>query len=420
VIEADQNYPADTREYARRTIRQLEAIPGKFLEGNNDTLILKEILPYPALVGILVDKKCASTTEQFLLAAKQSKKAVFFGENSNGILDYANMHFLDLPCGGWKLGYATSRSKRLPRTPVDNIGIAPDVQINDAEKDWVRYASAYLQQMPATQLNTYNYADTAQVEMKRLANDIAGNVPSTFDKVRNVIWWTNRNFFWAYTDYQRRTVKQIICRQGGNCNEQALVVRALLKELNVKTRRISEINIQPESERRQKDAERRVTEIGNRGSVFGFRHNDHVWIELFDEESQQWVPADATLGLIGLDNWLKSRIGFQPRVNHAIIASADMLVPIAVFALNPDGSIGEDRSVYYLLQSFNKVYKGQLEQLPAWKQWEQEIVFIQAKSRDAFEGKDNLHQYTERIKLLKEIYSKLKKQYEEWENNNMK
>jgi transglutaminase-like putative cysteine protease len=410
-IVSDTNYPPSSRESAQLTVDRLSAIPGKFLEGSSDTLRLKDVLPYPALVGIIIDRKCASTTEQFLLAAKQSKKTVFFGENSGGVLDYANMHFLDLPCYDWKLGYATSRSMRLPGSPIDNIGIAPDVRINNEEKDWVRFASDYLKQVPVVQLGSYNYTDTAQVEMQRLANDIAGNAATTFDKVRNIIWWTNKNFFWAFTDYQRRTTKQVICRQGGNCNEQAVVVRALLKELNVKTRRTSEINIQPENERRQKDAEKRIGETGNKGSVFGYRHNDHVWIEFFDEESRQWIPADPTLGLAGLENWIKSRIGFEPRVNHAIVASADMLVPIAVFALNPDGTIAENRSEYYLIESFNRVYKDQLVSLPSWKSWKEAVDFIQQKSRDAFEGKDNLHRYTDQIQQLKEIYEKLKEQY---------
>lgn len=413
VIANDEKYPQDTREYAKKTVQKLIAIPGEFLEGSNDTFRLKEVLPYPALVGILIDKKCASTTEQFLLAAKQSKKVMIFGENSGGVLDYANMHFLDFPCYDWRLGYATSKSMRLPKTPVDNIGIAPDVRINTEEKDWMQFAKDHLKQMPVVQLKSYNYTDTAQVEMKKMALEIAGNVATTFDKVRNVIWWTNKNFFWAFTDYQRRTMKQIICRQGGNCNEQAIVVRALLKELNVKTRRTSEINIQPEKESRQKDAEKRISEIGNKGSVFGYRHNDHIWIEFFDEESQQWIPADPTLGLIGLENWLKSRIGFEPRVNHAIVASADMLVPIAVFALNPDGTIAENRSEYYLVQSFNQVYKDQLEKLQTWKQWKESIEFIQLKSRDALEGKQNLHQYSDTIGEIKIIYGKLKDQYTE-------
>ncbi|MBK8496873.1 MAG: hypothetical protein IPL50_19165 [Chitinophagaceae bacterium] len=111
---------------------------------------MKEVLPFPSLVGVLIDKKCGSTTEQFLLAAKQSKKVVMFGENSAGVLDYANMHFLDFPCFEWRLGYATSRSRRLPEQPVDNIGISPDIHLESytetKTQDWVSYATEYLKE----------------------------------------------------------------------------------------------------------------------------------------------------------------------------------------------------------------------------------------------------------------------------------
>lgn len=272
-------------------------------------------------------------------------------------------------------------------------------------------SAGYFKQSSGVSLKSYNYTDTSKVDMQKLARDIAGNSTTTFEKVSNVISWTNKNFKWTYTDYQKRTVKDIICRQGGNCAEQATVVRALVKELNVQTRRISEINIQPEDEQRQKDSEKLFAEHGNRASIFGYRHNNHVWTEFFDHEKQEWVPADPTLGLIGLENWLRSRIGFEPRVNHAILPSADMLVPIAVFALNPDGTIAENRSEYYLIRSFNRVYHDQLEKLQAWKQWQESVQFIQARSRLAFEGKENLHNYTENIKQVKNIYESLKDQY---------
>jgi len=302
---------------------------------------------------------------------------------------------------------------RLPKTPVDNIGISPDIYLTGDNPDWVSYAAKYISKMPSIGLDNFSYTDTLQVDLKMMAKMIAGNSTNTYDKVRNVVWWTNKNFSWNFTDYKKRTPKQIICQKGGNCNEQAQVVRALLTELNVKTRRTSEINIQLESERRQKDAERQIGLVGNRASVFGYRHNDHVWVEFYDEQEQEWVPADATIGKIGLDSWLKARIGFEPRVNHAVILSAEMLVPISVFARNPDGTIAENRSTYYLVESFNKVYKNKLANLPAWKRWVEGIEFIQLKSKNAFEGKENLHLYTDKIKELKEIYEDLKAQYNE-------
>jgi len=142
------------------------------------------------------------------------------------------------------------------------------------------------------------------------------------------------------------------------------VVSAILQELGIKNRRVSEINIQTESERRQESAAQRIKEAGLRMSVFGYRHNDHVWIEYFDEENQEWEPADPTLNLLGLEQWIKARVGFEDRITHEIISSRDMLVPVAVFALRPDGSISENLSARYLLSSFNQVYKNVLTHLP--------------------------------------------------------
>jgi len=255
-------------------------------------------------------------------------------------------------------------------------------------------------------------ADTAQLDIHALAVQIIPNPQApTAENVKKIVRWTNTNFKWTYTDYQRRTVKQIICRKGGNCNEQARVVSALLQELGIKNRRVSEINIQPDSERRQESAAQRIKEAGLRMSVFGYRHNDHVWIEYFDEEKQEWEPADPTLNLLGLEQWIKARVGFEDRITHSIISSRDMLVPIAVFALHKDGSISENRTERYLLKGFNQVYQYKLDQYPDWNQWTQMIIQMSEKAQLAFEGKFNLHDYTHKILNIKNTYHELKTWY---------
>ena len=52
-------------------------------------------------------------------------------------------------------------------------------------------------------------------------------------------------FEWSATDYQHRTVEEILVRRAGNCAEQALVLNRLLRALDIDTREIAEINIQP-------------------------------------------------------------------------------------------------------------------------------------------------------------------------------
>ena len=251
-------------------------------------------------------------------------------------------------------------------------------------------------------------ADT--IDIKSLADSIVAKKGlSTYEKVRTVIDWTNKNFEWTATDYKRRTAIEVIDRRGGNCNEQAMVVRELLKQLNILTRRIREINIQPESERRELSSNEKIKELGLRYSVFGYRHNDHVWIEFYDEEQKTWLPADPTLGLVGTEQWLKSRIGFEARPVHEIIPSRDMLVPITILAQDDiKGDFVEDRSSWYLIDQFNAVYNGALEKQKAWNDWVRMIKYISPKCKEAFEGKTNLHDYTDSIAKIKEIYLQLK------------
>lgn len=255
-------------------------------------------------------------------------------------------------------------------------------------------------------------ADTAMLDIGKLTQHILpGPNASTFNKVSAVVTWTNAHFEWTYTDYKRRTVKETICRKGGNCNEQARVVSALLTEAGIKTRRISEINIQPESQRRQESAEQKIKEAGFRMSVFGFRHNDHVWIEYFDENLQRWEPADPTLNLVGLDAWVKARAGFGQRISHAILPSRDMLAPIAVFALQPDGTILENRTQHYLLEAFDQVHAHVLSACPAWSEWKSGILDLNPMCQQAFEGRVNLHDFSDKIKKVLEDYQSIRTWY---------
>jgi len=95
-------------------------------------------------VAVLQNKYCASTTEQFLLLARQSKKTTTFGENSEGILDYSNVQYQPLPCYNLRLGWSTSRSFRLDRGQgIDNVGLAPTVHLDPAAPDMIEQVRAW-------------------------------------------------------------------------------------------------------------------------------------------------------------------------------------------------------------------------------------------------------------------------------------
>jgi len=252
-------------------------------------------------------------------------------------------------------------------------------------------------------------ADAQQIDKAALARTAAGEAASTLDKVRSVTHWANQSFKWTYTDYKHRSVDEIIARKGGNCFEQTQVVAALLNELGIRTRSVREINIQPKSRLRQWSAGRRVARTGRSASVFGLRHNDHVWMEFWDDATGEWTPADPALDLVGFDAWLKARVGFDARPTHRIIPARDMLVPIAIFA--QADSILESRTVHYLLAGFNAAYDGRLEKLATWPDWTTVIAALEPAARGAFQGSVNLHQHADDILKASVVYKKLAAEY---------
>ncbi len=89
------------------------------------------VATHPRRVAVMIDRKCGSSCEQFVLAARQSFKVKLFGRPTFGALDYSNLRPHDLPSGTRRLLYATSRSLRLPAYSVDIDGVAPDHLLPD-------------------------------------------------------------------------------------------------------------------------------------------------------------------------------------------------------------------------------------------------------------------------------------------------
>lgn len=112
------------------------------------------IYSMPRKIGIIINEGNASSAEQFLLAAKQSDKVILFGNcNTAGVIDYSNVTSIPLPSGEYQIKNPMTRSKRLPKNPIDNIGIAPDIiipfpsteQLYDKLDSWVYFVRNYLE-----------------------------------------------------------------------------------------------------------------------------------------------------------------------------------------------------------------------------------------------------------------------------------
>lgn len=88
------------------------------------------VQPLPRSVGIIADRGCASSCEQFILDARQSRKVTTFGAaNTGGLLDYGQVRTVILPSGSRRLGVPTARSLRVAAGRLDNVGITPDIHL---------------------------------------------------------------------------------------------------------------------------------------------------------------------------------------------------------------------------------------------------------------------------------------------------
>lgn len=246
--------------------------------------------------------------------------------------------------------------------------------------------------------------------IEQLVVRVAGE-GSDVQKTTRLVKWINTEFQWTATDYDRRTPEQLIARRGGNCAELARVLARLLDAGGVKYRTVREINVQPASESRQSNAARLIAAKGNQLSVFGLRHNDHMWLEVYDRASDSWVPADPAIGIVGIADWEAARLGLDLRPKPAVAAvepiARDMIVPFVVAVA---GKNGEDRSPHYLLDEFNRANNGRLDKLPAWREWTELVRELSSLGRQAFNGEVNLHEHAAEIERLAIVYDQLRSQ----------
>ncbi|NIG53375.1 S41 family peptidase [Chitinophaga sp. Cy-1792] len=145
-VAAQPDMPDETKEVIAAFVDSMVMHPGKMIHVIPDGYKKLTVThPVPKKVVVLIDGENASTAEQFILEAMQSKKTTLMGTHSAGILDYANMLDIDFKTLSYTLGYPSSRSRRVDQgLAIDNVGIKPQIQLKE-DQDWIAAAQLYLE-----------------------------------------------------------------------------------------------------------------------------------------------------------------------------------------------------------------------------------------------------------------------------------
>lgn len=133
ILEQYRNQlPKDVLDNVSKKVHQKDGVERAMVNFTADrTDTLATVWPNPVKVAIVINRYCASATEEFLLAARQSTKTTLVGEASRGVLDFSNVVQKRFSDPAFVLHYPTTRSRRLDVGPgIDNKGIQPDIPIN--------------------------------------------------------------------------------------------------------------------------------------------------------------------------------------------------------------------------------------------------------------------------------------------------
>lgn len=150
-IKSDTSISESDKNELLENINKMKSHPNEFVNIWEKDIYIKEFNTQdkPNNVAILIDKGVGSTAEQFVIEARQSKKVKILGTNSIGALDYSVLHWKKFKCENpeltYFLGWASTRSKRIPLNNIDETGVQPDLFIDNSIKDWIAFTIDYLE-----------------------------------------------------------------------------------------------------------------------------------------------------------------------------------------------------------------------------------------------------------------------------------
>lgn len=139
--------PQKTKDDFTKLIEKMKTHVDQYVLEEEEVFYSDTLYRYPEKIAILSNEYSVSASEDLLLKAKQSSKAILFGRKTTGILDYANLiGTRKFPCDNYLFLCPTSKGTWLPEHPIDNIGISPDIEIK-GNVDWIRFVSNYFKAM---------------------------------------------------------------------------------------------------------------------------------------------------------------------------------------------------------------------------------------------------------------------------------
>lgn len=144
LINSIAGFPAEDKKEYFDLLDKAAAGNSKWFDIYPDRTDTMQGVATPKKIAVIMNKRCASTAEQFLLEARQSKKVKLYGTYSSGVLDYANVRDKDF-AAGFSVHYPSTRSRRVNiGQGIDNEGIKPDVVLNFDEQNWLQKVVAAL------------------------------------------------------------------------------------------------------------------------------------------------------------------------------------------------------------------------------------------------------------------------------------
>lgn len=145
-----ENDSLEARKAAKSALQKAKDNNGKLITlfpADGFEVTLPEVLPFPQQVAVIMNGRCASATEAFLLQARQSRKTKLFGQRTMGCFDISNMNQIVSPCKRIELHCAMTINNDLEQTSIDGIGIMPDFLIPGSipEYKWLQYVQSIIE-----------------------------------------------------------------------------------------------------------------------------------------------------------------------------------------------------------------------------------------------------------------------------------